>query len=71
MYSNYIIVILSLLLIFSCIYSVFLLKKIKSKPAQAMSSDAKDLLRHIMSGTAIIQLSVIDPGDILIRSPRY
>lgn len=62
---------LSMALAISLSANVFLVfKLIASRKEPVLTADAKDLLQNILSGTAIIRMDVINPSDILIRSPR-
>lgn len=64
----YLFAFLSAFFLVLCAFLAFKLRK--KPPTQTITVDAKDLLHSILSGTAILKISVIDPGDILIRSPR-
>lgn len=65
---------LILLLVF-CVASLagnvilfFLLRKSKKAPAPTL--EAKAVLAEILQGQAIIQMKVLDPENLMLRSPR-
>lgn len=60
------------ILTFSLILNVFFYLKITTlkETIPTLTKDAQKLLSEISSGQAVLKIDVIDPGDILIRSPR-
>lgn len=48
------------------LFAFLLLKKRK----QPLTTDAKALLSEILSGDALVKISVIDPAGIFYRSPK-
>jgi hypothetical protein len=46
------------------------LKLKKSIKAPAPTQDAKDVLASLMQGQAIVQIRVMDPENLMLRSPR-
>lgn len=52
----------------ACAVLVYLL--IKAKKAPAPTLEAKDLLANVLRGNAIVQIRVIDPENLMLRSPR-
>lgn len=50
--------------------AILLFKLLKSIKAPAPTQDAKELLHHMMGGHAIIRMSVLDPENLMLRSPR-
>lgn len=49
-------------------YLYFKLKQNVKTPQKTI--DAQQLLHEITGGQAILRINVIDPGDILLKSPR-
>lgn len=50
------------------IFLFYRLKKTAKEPQPTV--DAQKLLSAIAGGSAVLHIQVIDPGDILLRSPR-
>jgi len=46
----------------------FLLKKTKKAPAP--TQEAKALLSHMLKGQALLRITVMDPENLMMRSPR-
>lgn len=62
---------LALLLCASIGGNVALLFKLKkSIKAPAPTQDAKEVLANMMQGQAIMQIRVLDPENLMMRSPR-
>lgn len=64
---------IALICLFFFSFSCNIFQRIKIKAlikAPQPTVDAQRLLQEIMSGTAILKIDVIEPGDILLRSPR-
>lgn len=65
------IIALTILVIISLNVNFYLLFKLKqATKSPQLSIDAQHLLHEITGGQAILKINVIDPGDILLKSPR-
>ena len=54
--------------VFLNLFLFYLLIKNKKKPVP--TKDAQMLLKEILTGKALVSIEVMDPSDILIRSPH-
>lgn len=60
-----------LLLVLSLGGNAFLIHSLhKSKKAPVPTQDAKDVLSSLLQGQAILQIRVLDPENLMMRSPR-
>jgi hypothetical protein len=62
--------IISSFLIISTFLNLFLFFQYKKKPKKAQSIELQEFLADLMGGVGIVAVSRIDPGNILLRSPR-
>lgn len=68
---NYTALLLALLLCASIGGNAALLFKLnKAAKAPAPTQDAKEVLANMMQGQAIMQIRVLDPENLMMRSPR-
>ena len=52
------------------VFYLIKLKSLKNKQKINITQDAKELLSNLLQGQAVIDIRVIDPSTILLRSPR-
>jgi hypothetical protein len=70
---NYAILALSITLALSVAANAFLtlqLKKALKAPPPVPTQEAKEVLAGLMQGQAIIRMQVLDPENLMLRSPR-
>lgn len=54
------------LFLLSTLYYYRKFKEVRKKD----SYDLREFLKHLMAGNALLQIKVIDPGDLLLRTRR-
>lgn len=64
------IIYLSLSLIISLFFNIYLLYQLKRKPKKSETYDAKALMMDLMRGGALVEIKRLDPDSIFLRSPR-
>lgn len=65
---------LIILLIFSIVANSvvsFLYYKEKRKKTKSESEQLRMFIKHLMTGSALIRINVIDPENLFLRSPRH
>jgi hypothetical protein len=64
-------IVVSVLFLLSALFNVLLTYKLTAvKKTAPLTTDAQKLLANIASSNAILRIDVVDPGDILLRSPK-
>lgn len=51
-------------------FATYLFRKYKTAPPKKESLELKEFIRELMSGEAIVRISVIDPANLLLRTRR-
>lgn len=68
--KDYALILLFLLSFASIILNVVLFYKHKHKISKKESLELQEFLADLMGGTALVAVTRVDPGNILMRSPR-
>lgn len=50
--------------------NVFLTYRIKKKQPKSNSIEIREFLTDLLSGPAMLAIARIDPGDVMLRSPK-